>query len=156
MSADIKNYLPEGFLKNLKFDKTITMLNLMNPNAGFQETDFELEAFPTKYLKQTICAGQYISFDGNLVIIGDCHEGSEISATGDITVWGELSGSVHAGKNGNEKAKIRALKMNPSQIRISNSYVKRPSVLNDSSKVDAVPEEAMILNGEIAVYKIYK
>jgi len=122
----------------------------------YTQYDFELEAFPTKYLKQTICAGQYISFDGNLVIIGDCHEGSEISATGDITVWGELSGSVHAGKNGNEKAKIRALKMNPSQIRISNSYVKRPSVLNDSSKVDAVPEEAMILNGEIAVYKIYK
>ncbi|MCR5261758.1 MAG: hypothetical protein K6C94_07970 [Candidatus Gastranaerophilales bacterium] len=122
----------------------------------YTQYDFELEALPTKYLKQTICTGQYISFDGNLVIIGDCHEGSEISATGDITVWGELSGSVHAGNNGNEKAKIRALKMNPSQIRISNSYVKRPSVLNDSSKVDAVPEEAMILNGEIAVYKIYK
>lgn len=44
LSADIKNYLPEGFLKNLKFDKTITMLNLMNHNAGFQETDFQLEA----------------------------------------------------------------------------------------------------------------
>lgn len=123
----------------------------------YTQYDFELEAFPTKYLKQTICAGQYISFDGNLVIIGDCHEGSEISASGDITVWGELSGCAHAGKNGNEKCKIRALKMNASQLRIANCYVKRPSVLNgDASKVEAVPEEAMILKGEIAVYKIYK
>lgn len=122
----------------------------------YTQYDFELEAFPTKYLKQTICTGQYISFEGNLVIIGDCHEGSEISAAGDVTVWGELSGSVHAGKNGNEKCRIRALKMNASQLRISNCYIKRPSVLNDASKIEAVPEEAMIVNGEISVFKIYK
>lgn len=48
LSADIKTYLPEGFLKNLKFDKEITMLNLMNHNAGFQETDFILEALDEK------------------------------------------------------------------------------------------------------------
>ena len=122
----------------------------------YTQFDFELEAFPTKYLKQTICTGQYISFEGNLVIIGDCHEGSEISAAGDITIWGELSGSVHAGKNGNEKCRIRALKMNASQLRIANCYVKRPAVLNDAQNVEAVPEEAMISKGEIAVYRIYK
>ena len=122
----------------------------------YTQYDFELEAFPTKYLKQTICTGQYISFEGNLVIIGDCHEGSEISAAGDITIWGELSGSVHAGKNGNEKCRIRALKMNASQLRIANCYVKRPASLNDAQNVEAVPEEAMISKGEIAVYRIYK
>ena len=121
----------------------------------YTQYDFELEAFPTKYLKQTICAGQYISFDGNLVIIGDCHEGSEISASGDITVWGELSGSAHAGKNGNEKCKIRTLKMNASQLRIANCYVKRPTILNNTIP-ESIPEEAMISNGEIVVYKIYK
>ncbi len=121
----------------------------------YTQYDFELEAFPTKYLKQTICAGQFISFEGNLVIIGDCHEGAEISASGDITVWGTLSGSAHAGKNGNEKCKIRALKMNASQLRIANCYVKRPSSL-DESNIANVPEEAMISKGEIVVYKIYK
>lgn len=121
----------------------------------YTQYDFELEAFPTKYLKQTICAGQYISFEGNLVIIGDCHEGAEISASGDITVWGTLSGSAHAGKNGNEKCKIRALKMNASQLRIANCYVKRPAEL-DEKNMSNVPEEAMISKGEIVVYKIYK
>ena len=121
----------------------------------YTQYDFELEAFPTKYLKQTICAGQFISFEGNLVIIGDCHEGAEISASGDITIWGTLSGSAHAGKNGNEKCKIRALKMNASQLRIANCYVKRPAGLEESN-INSMPEEAMICKGEIVVYKIYK
>lgn len=121
----------------------------------YTQYDFELESFPTKYLRQTICAGQFISFEGNLVIIGDCHEGAEISASGDITIWGTLSGSAHAGKNGNEKCKIRALKMNASQLRIANCYVKRPTALEENN-INTVPEEAMINKGEIVVYRIYK
>lgn len=37
LEADIKTYLPDGFLTNLSYDKPITMMNLMNHNAGFQE-----------------------------------------------------------------------------------------------------------------------
>lgn len=37
LEADIQTYLPDGFLKNLKYDDKITMLNLMNHNAGFEE-----------------------------------------------------------------------------------------------------------------------
>lgn len=124
----------------------------------YTKFDFELEAFPTKYLKQNICAGQVISFDGNLVIIGDCHEGSEISASGDITVWGDLSGSAYAGMNGNEKAKIRALRMNASQLRISTCFIKRPEALEnpEMAKKPLIPEEASINKGEIGVYKIFK
>lgn len=124
----------------------------------YTKFDFELESFPTKYLKQNICTGQVISFDGNLVIIGDCHEGSEISASGDITVWGDLSGSAYAGMNGNEKAKIRALRMNASQLRISTCFIKRPEVLENPNgqKLPLIPEEAGIVKGEIGVYKIFK
>ncbi len=124
----------------------------------YTKFDFELESFPTKYLKQNICAGQVISFDGNLVIIGDCHEGCQISASGDITVWGDLSGSAYAGMNGNEKAKIRALRMNASQLRISNCYIKRPEALETPGleKPVLMPEEAGIKDGEIGVYKIFK
>ncbi|MGT2930138.1 serine hydrolase domain-containing protein [Streptococcus dentasini] len=38
LNEDIRTYLPKNFLKNLKFDKPITMLDLMNHKAGFQET----------------------------------------------------------------------------------------------------------------------
>ena len=37
LNADIKTYLPEGFFKKLKYDDKITMLNLMNHNAGWQD-----------------------------------------------------------------------------------------------------------------------
>lgn len=36
LNEDIRTYLPNGFLKNLSYDKPITLLNLMNHNAGFQ------------------------------------------------------------------------------------------------------------------------
>ena len=37
LDADIRDYLPEGFLTNLRYDTPITMTNLMNHNAGFQD-----------------------------------------------------------------------------------------------------------------------
>ena len=43
LNADIQTYLPEGFLTKLKYDEPITMLNLMNHNAGWQETSSALE-----------------------------------------------------------------------------------------------------------------
>lgn len=39
LNADIKTYLPKGFLTRLKYKEPLTMLNLMNHNAGFQEMD---------------------------------------------------------------------------------------------------------------------
>lgn len=42
LEADIREYLPDGFLTNLKYDTPVTMLNLMNHNAGFQEVYTDL------------------------------------------------------------------------------------------------------------------
>lgn len=38
LAVDINTYLPHGFLTNIKYDKEITMINLMNHNAGFEES----------------------------------------------------------------------------------------------------------------------
>lgn len=37
LNADVNIYLPEGFLQNRTYDTPVTMLNLMNHNAGFAE-----------------------------------------------------------------------------------------------------------------------
>jgi CubicO group peptidase (beta-lactamase class C family) len=42
LNADIRNYLPNNFFKKLKYDEPITMLNLMNHNAGWQEVATDL------------------------------------------------------------------------------------------------------------------
>lgn len=42
LEADIREYLPENFLTKLQYpDEKITMINLMNHNAGFQESFYE-------------------------------------------------------------------------------------------------------------------
>lgn len=42
LDTDIREYLPNGFLTKLQYpDEKITMLNLMNHNAGFQESCYE-------------------------------------------------------------------------------------------------------------------
>lgn len=117
----------------------------------------ELAKFPTLYLKQTLRSGQTMSYDGNIVIIGDVHPGSEIIAKGDITIWGVLGGIAHAGARGNDWAKIRSLKINAIQLRISGYYARRPDSMNIpfiQRSNEFTPEEARVENNEIAIYKI--
>ena len=58
LNADIQRYLPEGFLKNLRYDGAVTMLHLMNHNAGFQETDFVLEVLSPD---EIVPLGEYLA-----------------------------------------------------------------------------------------------
>lgn len=74
LNEDIRTYLPEGFLKNLSYDDSITMLDLMNHSAGFQETIWELETHDQDKLMpldkalqktapvQTSCPGETVSY----------------------------------------------------------------------------------------------
>ena len=117
------------------------------------------EALPTLYLRKTIRSGQSISSDGNIVIIGDVNPGSEIIAKGDITVWGILGGIAHAGSDGNNYAKIRALKLNPVQIRIGEVFARRPDTINlpyNQKSCEYIPEEAFTYNGSIVIRKIHE
>lgn len=113
----------------------------------------------TLYIKQTLRSGQRIEHDGNLVIVGDCNGGSEIIATGDILVWGILSGIAHAGSKGNSKACIRAFKINAIQLRIADYLARKPDRLeiDRSEKADYFnPEEAKISEGEIVIYSLHQ
>lgn len=43
LEEDIRTYLPKGFLRNLRYDKPITMLDLMNHQAGFDEAPLYMQ-----------------------------------------------------------------------------------------------------------------
>lgn len=43
LERDIREYLPDGFFRHLSYDAPITMMHLMNHNAGWQETTYPLE-----------------------------------------------------------------------------------------------------------------
>lgn len=119
----------------------------------------ETEKLPTLYIQRTLRSGQSITSDGNIVIIGDANPGSEIIAKGDITVWGILGGIAHAGSAGNRYAKIRALKMNAIQLRIADTFARRPDNINIPyiQKTDTfIPEEACIYKKQILIHKIHE
>ena len=119
----------------------------------------ETEKLPTLYIQRTLRSGQSITSDGNIVIIGDVNPGSEIIAKGDITVWGILGGIAHAGSEGNVYARIRALKMNAIQLRIADTFARRPDGANIPyiQKTDTfVPEEACVRKKQIVIHKIIK
>jgi septum site-determining protein MinC len=111
----------------------------------------------TLYLTQTLRSGQTVSYEGNIFLIGDAHPGSEINATGDITVWGILGGIAHAGSEGNHQARIRALKMNAIQLRIAHVFARRPDGVNTpfvQKSNEFVPEEARVYKETIIINKL--
>ncbi len=120
------------------------------------ENSVNTETLPTLYINQTLRSGQTVSYEGNILIIGDAHPGSEIVAGGDISVWGILGGIAHAGSQGNVTSKVRALKLNAIQLRIAGLYARRNDTLNVpyvQKTNEFTPEEAQIEDGKIVIYK---
>lgn len=102
-------------------------------------------------MKQTLRSGQRVSHKGHLVIIGDVNPGAELVADGDITVWGALRGMAHAGAGGNSSAEIRALKLEPLQLRIANAIARSPDRNKRKSAPASGPETARVVEGKIRI-----
>ena len=146
----------EGLLPSEEVSKYILLDTGNVLPEGVEENSDNTETMPTLYLHQTLRSGQTISYEGNVFIIGDAHPGSEIVAGGDITVWGILGGIAHAGSNGNVTSKVRALKLNAIQLRIAGLYARRNDTLNVpyvQKSNEFTPEEALIEDGKIVIYK---
>ena len=146
----------EGLLPTEETSKYIILDTGNVLPEGIEENSTNTEKLPTLYLNQTLRSGQTVTYDGNIFIIGDAHPGSEIIASGDITVWGILGGIAHAGSQGNITSKVRALKLNAIQLRIAGLYARRNDTLNVpfvQKTNEFTPEEAQIEDGKIVIYK---
>lgn len=163
-----QNFAEQNIQNFEQFNETLENANQIE-GEEIDEIDFNLddlrkslretEKLPTLYIQRTLRSGQSIASDGNIVIIGDANPGSEIIAKGDITVWGILGGIAHAGSEGNQYARIRALKMNAIQLRIADVFARRPDSANIPyiQKTDTfVPEEACVRKKQIIIHKIHE
>ena len=101
----------------------------------------------TKFIRKTIRGGQCISYQGNIVIIGDINSGSEVYAAGNVIVLGRIKGKVSAGTNGNTKAVIAAFLLQPEILKIANIIAMSP----DDVEKPSYPELAKIKDGSIIV-----
>lgn len=103
----------------------------------------------TKFHKGTLRSGQLVSFDGNLVIIGDVNPGAEVVATGNVVVMGSLRGIVHAGADGNKDAVVVAFNLHPVQLRIADVITRSPD--EKETKGIMVPELAFVKDDKVYI-----
>lgn len=109
--------------------------------------DPEEEGEHAVFVKRTLRSGRTIHTMGNVVVVGDVNPGAEIIAAGDIIIWGHLRGNVHAGANGDETARVCALEMTPTQLRIAGYITTSPP----EKRKQSYPEIALIRDNQIVV-----
>jgi septum formation inhibitor MinC len=109
----------------------------------------EIPKVGTLYHRGTLRGGQTLQQLGAIVVVGDVNPGAELVATGDIVVFGALRGTAHAGAQGDLEARVFALELAPTQLRIATL------IAVDDSKASARrargPEVALVENGRIAI-----
>jgi septum site-determining protein MinC len=123
-------------------------LNNMVQAAPPEEAEPMLPGADTLLIRQSLRSGQSASFEGNLVILGDVNPGSEVWAGGDIVVFGALRGVAHAGADGNRDARVVALRLQPTQLRIADKITRAP---DDDVKAVRGPEQAFLKDGAIVI-----
>jgi septum site-determining protein MinC len=96
---------------------------------------------------RTLRSGQTVHHAGHVVIIGDVNPGAEVTAGGDVVVWGSLRGTVHAGAHGDEERCVCALDLSPTQLRIGN-YIARPPD-DRRHRRTSQPERAFVSDGQL-------
>lgn len=105
-------------------------------------------AFETLYHVGTLRGGQALQHVGNVVVVGDVNPGAEIVASGDVVVFGALRGVAHAGAQGDAHARVYALVLAPTQLRIATLIA---ADAGDRRRGAIDPEIAYVHDDRIAI-----
>ena len=108
----------------------------------------EESEYKTKIIKNNLRSGASISYDGNILVIGDVNAGAELVATGHIIVIGVLRGFANAGVKGDMNAMVISNKINATQLRIGQFIAIPPK--DDEKKTKGV-QIASIQNNRIEI-----
>jgi septum site-determining protein MinC len=121
-----------------------TRISTPRPERTIKPLDTNFEGEGAIFVQRTLRSGFKVSHHGHIVVVGDVNPGAEIIAGGSVVVWGRLRGVVHAGAEGNDKAVVCALELEPMQLRIAG-HVLAPI----KRKGKQPPEMARIVNGQV-------
>ena len=101
----------------------------------------------TLYHVGTLRGGQSLQHLGNIIVVGDVNPGAELVATGDILVFGRMAGVAHAGAQGDERARVYALHLDATQLRIATFIAADEGNRPRSTQ----PEAALVRDGRIVI-----
>lgn len=110
-----------------------------------------VEAAPpgTLYHVGTLRGGQALQHVGNIVVVGDVNPGAELIASGDIVVFGALRGVAHAGAQGDVSARVHAIELAPTQLRIA-TFIAADA--GDRARTPIHAETACVQNDRIVIF----
>ncbi len=112
-------------LHSILRNKTINVDNILGysvielPNSKKRT---EVSYAKTLTIDSPVRSGVRINHEGDIIVTSFVSNGSELIATGNIHVYGELRGRAVAGSTGDKTAKIFATKFNPELISIGGIY----------------------------------
>ncbi|MDD4263245.1 MAG: septum site-determining protein MinC [Firmicutes bacterium] len=133
-------------LSEIRREGSASVVEVIQPPAP-QKSPSKEDNQKLYWLERRLRSGEKLSVDGDLVLIGDVNPGAEISAIGNILVWGCLQGVAHAGQSGNENARIMALRLKATQLRIAGFISRSP----DDSLDPHDPEVARVGSNGIVI-----
>jgi Septum formation inhibitor len=128
-------------LQRLCLDYGMILHNVYAPGSTAMASGEDL------FINRTLRSGQKVHSEGSMVIYGNVHESSEITAAKDIIVLGRLDGTAHAGCYGDTERTIFALNLAPKQIRIGDKISRAPGDYVKGS----VPELAYVEGDNICI-----
>lgn len=108
----------------------------------------------TRWIKGPVRSGTKITSDGHLMVLGDVNPGAELSAKGNVVVFGVLKGRVHAGSGGARDAYVAANILEPVQLRIADVITRAPD--GDPNGGEIFPEIASIEEDSIFIEPVLK
>ena len=97
--------------------------------------------------RATLRSGDHLKARHHVLLIGDVNPGAQISAGGNVLIWGRLRGFAHAGVEGDLNARITALQLRPLQLRIADLVARGP----EEKPQPGLAEEARIVDGVISI-----
>jgi septum site-determining protein MinC len=124
-------------------------VQLLTPQPADPRPDSrEQEQAPALLIhRATLRSGDHLKARHHVLLIGDVNPGAQISAGGNVLIWGRLRGCAHAGAQGDLGARITALQLRPLQLRIADLVARGP----EEKPQPGLAEEARIVDGEIAI-----
>ena len=128
-------------LQRLCLDYGMVLHNVHTPSRRAKSSGEDL------FIYRTLRSGQKLHSEGSMIIWGNVHESSEITAAKDIVVLGRLEGTAHAGCYGDVSSTIFALNLAPKQIRIGDKISRAPG----GYMKHPVPEVAYVEGDNICI-----
>jgi septum site-determining protein MinC len=123
-----------------------TRLSAPKPERAMHKMETTLDGEAAIFVPRTLRSGFKVSYEGNVVVVGDVNAGAEIEATGSVMIWGKLRGAARAGINGDAATHIYALEMNSAALRIADVDLNYSQPKGKNG-----PQVASIQNGQIVV-----